>query len=149
METHQIRLSQSIDAFLADRKISPRQFGLKLLGDTSFVQRLRQGRSPCLRTVDRILVSIGQDPLGPRFRCQVEIFLSVTGVKPSYLGEETTGSRSFVSRLRCGSSPTLTTVDRVCKWMHRQASEDEWQQIQAALDVDMSEPERSPNGRSL
>ena len=149
MDTYHIRLRKSIDAFLADRKISPRQFGVRVVGDASFVHRLRQGRSPSLRTVDRILVSIGQEPLAPKFLRQVETFIAVTGIKPYYLGQETTGNNSFIYRLRAGLSPTLRTVDHICNWMRNQATEDEWKEVQAALNADMSEPEGTRNGPAL
>lgn len=115
-------LRGAIADFIARRGLSPRRFGAAALGDPGFVAGLARGRSPFLSTADRVLAFMGAEPAGPRFRSEVEAFLSVTGVKVSVFGLEAAGDTAFVSRLRAGRSLRLSTVDRVRAWMARHAS---------------------------
>ena len=57
-------------------------------------------------------------PIGPKFRDEVEAYLSRRGMKPYKLGEEALGDPTFVPRLMSGASVELRTVDRVRSWMH-------------------------------
>lgn len=112
-------LREAIESFIARRDLTPTAFGKAAVGDPSFVRMLMRGRSPRLSTADRALTFMGAEPIGPAFVCEVEAFLTVTGVKPSMLGLETVGDPSFVTRLRGGVSPSLKTADRVRAWMVR------------------------------
>ena len=107
------------------RRLSARAFGAAVLGDTAFLSTLQKGRSVRLRTADRVLAHIGMPPIGPGFLCEVEAFLAITGVKASVLGFETTGSPSFVNRLRRGLSPRLKTVTSVWRWMAQNSTLEE------------------------
>ena len=90
--------------------MSGRAFGDAALGDPGFVSSLRRGRSPCVSTLDPVLEFMGDAPLGPAFRREVETYLSVTGLKRSVLGARALGNPSFVSQLFGSLSPTLRTV---------------------------------------
>ena len=104
-------------------------FGAAVYRDRGFVASLRDGRNPCLRTVDLALAVMGEPPAGPAFRREVEAFLAVTGIKRSLLGLEATGNPSFVTHLLGGVSPTLTTVEAVRASMKSYASPAEWREI--------------------
>ncbi len=47
-----------VNAFLESTGISPTTFGLRAVGDPHLMRELARGRSPTLRTVDRILAYI-------------------------------------------------------------------------------------------
>ena len=115
-------LRGAIADFIARHELSSRRFGAAALGDPGFVAGLARGRSPFLSTVDRVLVFMGAEPAGPRFRREVEAFLAVTGIKASVFGLEAAGNTAFVSRLRAGRSLRLSTADRARAWMGRNAS---------------------------
>ncbi len=63
----------------------------------------------------------------------------MTGTKLSMPGEEAASNPSFVRRLRRGTSPQLTTVDRVRSWMAAHAREDELRAIRDRL-TDITDP---------
>ncbi len=107
----------AVNAFLARTGMSPARLGKQALGDPSFVSRLNCGRTPILRTADSVLVFMGEAPLGPAFRAEVEAFLSVTGTKAYLLGADAVSDPSFVPRLRRGSSPRLDKAQQVRDWM--------------------------------
>ena len=111
-------IRQTIKAYLARTNMSARKFGLHVFGDPGFVSSLKKGRSLNLDTADRVLQFMDEAPIGPKFRDEVEAFLSRTGMKPYKLGEDALGDNTFVRRLRSGVSPRLRTVDRVRSWMH-------------------------------
>ena len=92
--------------------MSAREFGLHVFGDPGFVSSLKKGRSLNLDNADRVLQFMDEAPIGPKFRDEVEAFLSRTGMKPYKLGEDALGDNTFVRRLRSGVSPRLRTVDR-------------------------------------
>ncbi len=119
-------------SFMERRKFSPSRMGRLLFGNPSFVRVLMDGCSPRLDTADRVLVFMGLEPIGPRFRCEVDAYLAVTGAKATVVGEGAIGNRSFVTRLRNGSSPRLKTVDRVRAWMRQNASAEESRMIEVA-----------------
>ncbi len=127
------RLRRTVAAWRARHGMSARRFGMEALGDPGFVASQMRGRSLRLATADRVLVFMGDPPLGPVFRREVEAFLAVTGTKLSVLGLEAAGNPSFVGRLRRGVSPRLTTVDRVRAWMAAHASAEEARAIRAGV----------------
>jgi len=53
-----------IEAFLARSGMAPTRFGADAVGDPNFVRNLRSGRSPSLKTVDRVLECIRQNESG-------------------------------------------------------------------------------------
>lgn len=53
MDLRQQFLSE-IDAFMATRAMTQTQFGVKAVGDSSFVPRLREGASPRIDTVEKV-----------------------------------------------------------------------------------------------
>ena len=115
-------LAESIEAFLAETGMKPSAFGGVALNNPSFVGALRKGADMRLDTADRVLAFMGAEPIGPRFRREVEAYIGVTGAKPYLLGEQAVGDPSFVARLLRGASPRLATVDRVRAWMAANAS---------------------------
>jgi len=107
----------AIDAHIERHGMSRTRFGRTMMKDPTFVFRMEKGRNPRVVTVDKLLVKMGHEPVGQRFRDEVEAFLSRTGMKPYKLGEDALGDNTFVRRLRSGVSPRLRTVDRVRMWM--------------------------------
>lgn len=128
-----IKLDQAfywtVEAYLRRHEMSPARFGQRSLGDPCFVADIAKGRSPSLRTADRVLVFMGFAPLGQAFVDEVEAFLAITGIKSSELGYAATGNPSFVNRLRRGTSPRLTTVDQVRGWIIENSSAEEHRAI--------------------
>lgn len=125
-------LRNAVKAFIERRKLSPSRVGRLLFGNPSFVRVLLGGRSPRVDTADRLLDFIGLEPIGPRFRREVDAYLAVTRAKATAVGEEAVKNRSFITRLQNGSSPHLKTVDRMRAWMKRNASAEQWRMIEAA-----------------
>ena len=60
-------------------EMSPASFGQRSLGDPCFVADLAMGRSPSLRTADKVLVFMGFAPLGQAFVDEVGANLAITG----------------------------------------------------------------------
>ena len=118
MTTLEDAIRGTIEAYLARTNMSARRFGVLALGDPSFVSSLKSGRSIRLDTADRVLQFMDEAPIGPKFRDEVEAFLSRTEMKPYKLGEKALGDPSFVQKLMSGASPQLRTVERVRSWMH-------------------------------
>ena len=133
MEQHTTTLRRAVDGYIERYRISGRRFGEVALGDPGFVASLARGRSLRLDTADRLLVFMGEAPIGPAFRREVEAFLAVTRTKAYLLGLDAAGDPSFVARLRKGVSPRLATVDRVCAWMDRDCSDAQRKAIRAAM----------------
>ena len=129
IETLNTRFRRVIAKHCVRQGLSARAFGVAALGDPGFVSSLDGGRSPRLSTVDRALVFMGDAPLCPAFRDEVEAFITVTGIKRSVLGGRAAGSPSFVAGLRRGVSPRLSTVERVRGWMAAHASEEEAREL--------------------
>ena len=127
------RLRRAVTAWCWRRGVSERRFGADALGDRGFASRQTWGRSLLLPTADRVLAFIGYPPLGPAFRLELDTYLAVSGTKISILGEMALGDPSFVGRFRRGSSPHLTTVDRVRAWTAANASEEEVRAIRALM----------------
>lgn len=130
---HQFR--DIVNAFLARTGMTPARLGKQALGDPSFVSRLNCGRTPILRTADRVLVFMGEARLGPAFRAEVEAFLSVTGTKAYLLGADAVADPSFVPRLRRGSSPRLDKAQQVRDWMAAHCCEAD----RAAMEISIAE----------
>ena len=128
-ETLDARFMRAVEAFCEYRNLSGRAFGDAALGDPGLVSSLRRGRSPCVSTLDPVLVFMGDAPLDPALRGEVEVFLSVTGMKRSVLGARAVRNPSFVSQLFGGASPTLRTVHKVRRWMKAHASAADWERI--------------------
>ena len=110
-------IRRTIETYLARTNMSAREFGVLALGDPGLVSSLKSGRSLRLDTADRILQFMDEAPIGPKFRDEIEAFLSRTGMKPYKLGEEALGDPTFVPRLMSGTSPQLRTVERVWSWL--------------------------------
>ena len=125
------RFLRAIEVWCARSGMSAGAFGAAVYRDRGFVASLRDGRRPCLRTVDRALAVMGEPPAGPAFLGEVDAFLQVTGVKRSLLGQEATGNPSFVAQLLGGVSPKLATVEAVRASMKWHASPAEWREIRA------------------
>ena len=128
-ETLDTRFLRAIEAFCEHRGLSGRAFGDAALKDPGFVSSLRRGRSPRVSTLDPVLQFMGDAPLGPAFRGQVQAYLAVTGLKRSVLGERATNNPSFVFQLFGGVSPTLRTVHKVRQWMKANATATQWRRI--------------------
>tara|TARA_R110000822_G_scaffold81496_2_gene193524 strand:+ start:55 stop:252 length:198 start_codon:yes stop_codon:yes gene_type:complete len=54
MKTSQQQFQDEIEAFLTGFGFSPTVFGRDALGDPGFVFQIRAGRSPHLRTIDKV-----------------------------------------------------------------------------------------------
>ena len=52
-----------------------------------------------------------------KFKEQVDVFLSLTGVKPTVMGQEALHDGNFVSALRLGREPKPSTIEKVERWM--------------------------------
>ncbi len=111
-------LRRLIMVYRKRERMSARRFGDLALGDRGFIShRLKRGSSVGLKTADTVLAFMGEPLFGPWFRCEVETFIAITGSKAHWLGHYAVNDPSFVSRLRRGASPRLSTVDRVRAWM--------------------------------
>ena len=133
MEQHATTLRRTIDGYIERHRISGRRFGEVALGDPGFIAPLARGRSLRLDTADRLLAFMGESPIGPAFRREVEAFLSETRTKAYLLGFDAAGDPSFVARLRKWVSPRLATVDRVRAWMDRDCNDAQRRAIRAAM----------------
>ena len=131
MPTLTDQFQDAVNAFLRRTGTPASRLGARVLRDPSFVSRLRRGRVPNLDTVDRVLLHIGEAPLGPAFRAEVDTFLGLTRIKDYLLGMEAVGDPTFVSRLREGVSPRLGTVERVRRWIADHCGDAERKAIEA------------------
>ena len=69
METLEQQFNSRVRVFLGRTGVRPTTFGMKALGDAHLVRQLDGGRSPSLRTADRILAFVADydlDSGGPR-----------------------------------------------------------------------------------
>jgi len=73
METLDGQFISRVSAFLGHSGVTPTAFGTKAVGDPNLMRQIGRGRSPSLRTADRILAFIaehdgasggGRDPPG-------------------------------------------------------------------------------------
>ena len=99
-----------------------RAFGAATTGDAEFFPDLARGRSPRLKMLDKVLAELGQEPVGPFFKTEVDAFLEVIGTKISVLGRGATKNPSFVAHMKDGMSPELRTVGKVRAWMAKDMS---------------------------
>ena len=58
------------------------------------------------------------------FLDEIEAFLARTGMPARKLGHEAVNDRGFVSRLRQGRSPMLTTAEKVREYMRNHSTQD-------------------------
>ncbi len=125
-------LRNTVRRFLKRTGISPSKLGRAAVKNPSFVFRLLKGSSPRLKTADRVLKAMGLEPIGPRFRREMEAYLKITGANRSAPGREVLKDTSFVKRVLKGRSPQLKTMDRVRDWMRQSTNVEEWRLIEVA-----------------
>ena len=100
-------LRETVERYLKRTGTSPTRLGREALKRPGFVRAFLNGSSPRLDTADSLLVHMGLEPIGPRFRCEVETYLQITGANRSAPGEQALNDTAFVGRLFDG---LLTTV---------------------------------------
>ena len=110
-------IRKTVEAFLARTRLSERKLGAFAVGDPSLIPRLRAGASMRLDTADALLTYIDEEPIGPRFCTEVEVFLSETGIGERTFGSKAAGDPALVTKMRSGASLRLYTVERVRAWM--------------------------------
>ena len=69
MQTLEEQFNTRLNAFLGSTGLRPTTLGMKALGDPSLLRQIERGRSPSLRTADRILAFVADydlDSGGPR-----------------------------------------------------------------------------------
>ena len=123
MTTLEDSIRQAIEAYLARSQLSERKLSAFAVGDPALIPRVRAGGSMRLDTADQLLTYMNEEPIGPTFRSEVEAFLSETGIGELKLGAAAVGDRSFVTKLRSGTSPRLSTVQRMQGWMRARKDE--------------------------
>ena len=64
METLEQQFDSRVRVFLGRTGVSPTTFGMKALGDPNLVRQIDGGRSPSLRTADRVLAFVADYDLG-------------------------------------------------------------------------------------
>lgn len=133
MTTLDANLRRAVLDYLKRSGLSGLQFGQLALGSPEFVLGLDRGRSLTVEIADRVLRFMGQTPIGPMFRREVETFLVVTGTGQANLGLRAVEDAAFVEKLRQGASIRLTSVQRVRAWMRETASEAQRAAIARAL----------------
>ncbi|MCY4480022.1 MAG: helix-turn-helix domain-containing protein [Rhodospirillales bacterium] len=134
MTHYRTHFLDAIDAHRARHGMSRTRFGRKTMKDPTFVFRLEQGRNPRLDTVDRLLVEMGHEPVGPRFREEVRAFLAVTGMKRSEFGRGVNKNRSFATWLLDGGLPRLATMDKAHTLMAGHATPAQREAIRAVVE---------------
>ena len=60
MMTLEDQFISRVSAFLGRTGLSPTAFGTKAVGDPNFMRQIGRGRSPSLRTADRVLAFIAE-----------------------------------------------------------------------------------------
>ena len=106
-----------VSAYLERTGMPEEEFGKRALSRPEFMERFAEQRTMTLMTADRLLRFMGEAPIGPDFRREVEAFLEVTGIRGRRLGVDALGDPSFVEKLWEGWSARLNTVERVRAWM--------------------------------
>lgn len=150
MTTLDANLRRAVLAYLKRSGLSGLQFGQLALGNPEFVLGLDRGRSLTLETADRALRFMGQTPIGPMFRREVEAFLRVTGTGQADLGLNAVEDAAFVEKLRRGVSIRLTAVQRVRARMRETAGEAQRAAIARALaGSDEAAPALDPDPAAL
>ena len=123
MTTLEDSIRHAIEAYLARSQLSERKLGAFAVGDPALIQRFRASGSMRLDTADQLLTYMNEEPIGPPFRSEVEAFLSETGIGERKFGGKAAGDPAFVTRLRSGATPRLSTVQRVQEWMRAHKDE--------------------------
>ncbi|MCY4405478.1 MAG: helix-turn-helix domain-containing protein [Rhodospirillaceae bacterium] len=135
-------LRKTVERYLKRTGISPSRLGREALKRPGFVRAFLNGCSPRLDTADSLLTHMGLEPIGPRFRCEVETYLEITGANRSAPGEQALNDTAFVGRLFDGLAPQLETVDKLRAWMRDSSKPGEWQRIEAAVAAALAAAER-------
>ena len=150
MTTLDANIRRAVLDYLKRSGLSGLQFGQLALGNPEFVLGLDRGRSLTLEIADRVLRFMGQMPIGPMFRREVETFLGVTGTGQADLGLKAVADAAFVEKLRQRAPVRLTTVQRVRTWMRETASEAQRAAIARALAGSEEEaPALNPDSAAL
>ena len=123
MTTLEDSIRQAIEAYLARSQLSERKLSAFAVGDPTLIPRFRASGSMRLDTADQLLTFMDEEPIGPTFRSEVEAFLSETGIAERKFGGKAAGDPAFVTRLRSGATPRLSTVQRVQGWMRAHKDE--------------------------
>ncbi len=110
-------IRQAVQSHLSRSKMSEWKLSAFAVGDPSIVPRLMAGGSMRLDKADQLLCYMNQAPIGPGFVTEVEAFLSDTGIEHREFGSMAAGQPTFVTKLRSGASPRLSTVEQVQAWM--------------------------------
>ena len=134
MTQFRTQFRNAIGVHMERHRMSRSGFGRETMDDPSFVFRLDDGRDPRLDTVDKLLVLMGKEPIGPRFLDEVRAFLDVTGMKRSEFGRGVNGNRSFATWLLDGGLPRLGTMDKARAFMADQTNPAEREAIRAAVE---------------
>ena len=127
-------LIDAIEAHIAREQLTRTGFGRDAVDDGSFLGRLERGSDVRLETADKVLAFLGEEPMGPRFLCEIEAWLRVTRTRPHLFGRQALGDPTFVLRLSRGRSPTLRTFDRVRAFMAANARTAEREAVRAAVE---------------
>ena len=106
-----------VAAYLERSEMPEEEFGKRALSRPQFVEQLAAQQTITLRTADRLLRFLGEAPIGPVFRREVEAFLDVTGKRVTRFGTEAAGYPWFVDGLGDGAATRLSAVERVRAWM--------------------------------
>ena len=108
-----------VSDYLARTGMAAEEFGRRALGRPEFVGRLDVQRTMTIKTADRVLHFMGEAPIGPTFRREVDTFLEVTGTRPERFGIDAVGAPWFVQSLRTEESARLTAVQQAREYMDR------------------------------
>ena len=125
-------LRSTVKRYLERTGVPPTQLGRKAVNNPSFVGKFLNGSSPQIKTADRVLKTMGLEPIGPRFRREMEAYFTITGASRSTPGKEVLNDSSFVRRVLKGGSAQLETMDRVRDWMRQSTNVEEWRLIELA-----------------
>ena len=108
-----------VSDYLARTGMAEEEFGRRALGRPDFVGRLDVQRTMTLKTADRVLRFMGEAPIGPTFRREVDTFLEVTGTRPERFGIDAVGVPWFVQTLRTEESVRLAAVQQAREYIDR------------------------------
>ena len=129
--------------------ISPSQLGCIASGDPGFVRQcIVLGGDVQLDTADAVRTLIGEAPFRGQFCRELERFMELTGTKPWVIGWRSVRNASFVQRLQRGSSPHLSTVDRVRRWMYGQLRGEQRRAVFGAATAEPSFATPRPAGKA-
>ena len=88
-----------VSAYLTRTGTPDEKFGKRVLGRPQFVEQFAGQQTMTLETADRLLRFMGEAPIGPVFRREVEAFLDVTALRPAKLNTEAASYPWFVGTL--------------------------------------------------